>query len=52
MREAGAVGSFLEPLRLLDDILGADGGLDVNCFDNVGVARFGNVVFGEIVAFG
>ena len=52
MREARAIGRCLKPLGLLYRVLATDRRLDVNRLGDVGVARFGNLVLGEIVSFG
>ena len=52
MREARAIGRCLKPLGLLYRVLAADRRLDVNRLGDVGVARVGNIVLGEIVSCG
>ena len=45
VRKAGSLGSVLEPLRLLDRVFGADGGLDVDCLRHVeGAGQFDEVL--------
>ena len=50
LREARPVRRRLKPLRFLHGVGGADGGLDVDGFGDVGRARDGDEVFGEPVA--
>ena len=52
VREPRPAGCLLEPLGLSDRVLGADGGLDVDGLDYVGVAGLRDVVLGEVAPLG
>ena len=52
MREAGAVGRLLEPLGLLDRVLGADRRSNMDGLRDVGVAGFGYVLLGKVIPLG
>ena len=54
VREACAIGRFLEPFGFLDRVLGPNGRLDMHGFGdvNVGVANLGDVILSDVITFG